>query len=1020
MAVVYSNPHSGTPLRSLEKVLEDAQMTGILNIGGRNMREYPQIAINYDLEDTTGADLSKNKLSELPTDLCGYLSLQNLSCYSNFIRAIPDEIVNLNNLTYLNLSRNQLSTLPVHICNLFLEVLIVSNNKLVSLPPEIGRMKTLMHLDASCNVLSTLPVDVGGLESLRELYVRRNQLVTVPEEISNLNLVKLDLSCNKITILPPSYRRIETLEELNVSQNPLENPPAQLCIRGKIHIFKFLSKKAMKDDKHRGLIDQQETNNWQRRPPFNHQRPNWLFIKPPSEGPPSLTVKSRTFPEITSEQNSLFYPPGSPPEKGSIASMADELAYVHDRMGELRRGMSGADSGYIEGDKRWSSSEASNEDEEARQLAERASQQKEHRQQRGDWQQKIIDSRSYQPSESITFIDAPATAAGIEERTSENEPTPVQSPTVTPRPTPITTPTSDVDPFTKVNTNTEELLRQKTNYEDQKRRAREERLRKEMEEAKSPQRVSPHRGEVSPRRGDLSPCRGDLAPHPVSHIQPHVNGVHSPSAAPPTVHMNGPVTTPNGSIPNGPTSVSTNGQVNNGQSVDPLRTPPNNPQNMPVISTTVVKEAVVVVNNNAANEANSKPLSERRRTDSSRTAVTKQANGTTNGALRSNSVAQRRTASTPSVSSDQTAKGNTTSNFNYGLHYQYSGKKVVRRGTVGVTPTDSTNKAKNSKLTQLRNQGRRATSTSSLRDPVQNGPTKSVPNGPVRKSSEGTIGGSAVSLERHEAQLARRKKEEEKQKVKQQQKDAVINYVKRTTKTGPPASTTGAPKSSIANERRNSGGRSSGRSSTASSASSNPSSSRNPPPPSQTYADSAFGSIKPRSAFSISTNKSATEKQSSNFTVKREMRQLKEEMDRIDQLKKSQQSNILSNVVSSEDVKSVQQMKKHIETKLKMKLSEDIPGELMNGVVLCHLINIVRPHAVSTIYLPAGSNKLTAAKCRRNVDNFVKSCQMAGVPKEKLCTSGDILEGKGLAKVALTIIALMQMHSSSRSSMNAS
>ncbi|PIK41866.1 hypothetical protein BSL78_21291, partial [Apostichopus japonicus] len=160
---------------------------------------------------------------------------------------------------------------------------------------------------------------------------------------------------------------------------------------------------------------------------------------------------------------------------------------------------------------------------------------------------------------------------------------------------------------------------------------------------------------------------------------------------------------------------------------------------MPVISTTVVKEAVVVVNNNAANEANSKPLSERRRTDSSRTAVTKQANGTTNGALRSNSVAQRRTASTPSVSSDQTAKGNTTSNFNYGLHYQYS---------------------------QLRNQGRRATSTSSLRDPVQNGPTKSVPNGPVRKSSEGTIGGSAVSLERHEAQLARRKKEERNRRVK--------------------------------------------------------------------------------------------------------------------------------------------------------------------------------------------------------------------------------------------------------------
>lgn len=81
-------------------------------------------------------------------------------------------------------------------------------------------------------------------------------------------------------------------------------------------------------------------------------------------------------------------------------------------------------------------------------MAERAAQQKEHRQNRGDWQQKIIDSRSYQPSEPMTFIDA-----GIEERTSENEPTPVQSPVVTPKPTPITTPTGDVDPFTKVNTN---------------------------------------------------------------------------------------------------------------------------------------------------------------------------------------------------------------------------------------------------------------------------------------------------------------------------------------------------------------------------------------------------------------------------------------------------------------------------------------------------------------------------------------------------------------------------------------
>lgn len=38
--------------KTLEKVLEDAQHTGEINLAGRKLKEYPKIASKYDLVDT--------------------------------------------------------------------------------------------------------------------------------------------------------------------------------------------------------------------------------------------------------------------------------------------------------------------------------------------------------------------------------------------------------------------------------------------------------------------------------------------------------------------------------------------------------------------------------------------------------------------------------------------------------------------------------------------------------------------------------------------------------------------------------------------------------------------------------------------------------------------------------------------------------------------------------------------------------------------------------------------------------
>ncbi|XP_039996210.1 leucine-rich repeat and calponin homology domain-containing protein 4 isoform X2 [Xiphias gladius] len=191
--------------------------------------------------------LSKNRLCELPEELCQFISLETLSLYHNGMRSLSSSLGNLQALTYLNLSRNLLSGLPPSVFQLpLLRVLIVSNNKLSSLPASIYSLTHLRQLDVSCNELQCLPAELSQLECLRDLNLRRNQLTTLPEEISELPLVRLDVSCNRISHVPLCYRHLRHLQSISLDNNPLQMPPAQICSKGKYHIFKYLNMEACK------------------------------------------------------------------------------------------------------------------------------------------------------------------------------------------------------------------------------------------------------------------------------------------------------------------------------------------------------------------------------------------------------------------------------------------------------------------------------------------------------------------------------------------------------------------------------------------------------------------------------------------------------------------------------------------------------------------------------------------------------------------------------------------------------
>ena len=59
-------------------------------------------------------------------------------------------------------------------------------------------------------------------------------------ELTYLQLTFLDLAGNRLASLPVELRFMVTLTDLQLEENPLTCPPANLCGRGRVHIFKYL------------------------------------------------------------------------------------------------------------------------------------------------------------------------------------------------------------------------------------------------------------------------------------------------------------------------------------------------------------------------------------------------------------------------------------------------------------------------------------------------------------------------------------------------------------------------------------------------------------------------------------------------------------------------------------------------------------------------------------------------------------------------------------------------------------
>ncbi|CRK89702.1 CLUMA_CG003464, isoform A [Clunio marinus] len=141
------------------------------------------------LSAITRIDVSHNSLTEVPNELLTLISLRYLNLSQNKLNFVPVEDVT----TPVKTKRDKKFEYNVPV----LEELYLQDNRLESIPSSLFRLPSLHILDISNNKLQELPFDLWKSPKLRELNVAFNLLKDLP------SLPPEELCCNSSDALSP-------------------------------------------------------------------------------------------------------------------------------------------------------------------------------------------------------------------------------------------------------------------------------------------------------------------------------------------------------------------------------------------------------------------------------------------------------------------------------------------------------------------------------------------------------------------------------------------------------------------------------------------------------------------------------------------------------------------------------------------------------------------------------------------------------------------------------------------------
>ncbi|XP_071159897.1 leucine-rich repeat and calponin homology domain-containing protein 1-like isoform X9 [Mytilus edulis] len=926
MATTFSTgTQSPTSHKPLEKIFDEAQSTGAVCLCGRKLREYPKISSRYDLVDTISADLSKNRFSEVPKEVCDHAMLEELNCYHNVIKAIPESIGRLQNLTFINLSRNQLVVIPPFICELVsLEVLIASHNKLISLPEEMGVLDKLMEIDVSCNEISQLPPQIGDLKSLKSLNVRRNMLIELPIELSKLSLRKLDFSNNRISVIPTAFRKIETLEEILLDSNPLTMPPAHLCTKGKKHIMKYLQIEAIKEDRRRGVLNEAEMKRLVRKSlPVSQTSDEFRnILESPEKWKRHTVLSSDSGYSTTDSIEKCGWSASDNNEVTSPTSTRQQPQYSSQSPNNQQQyGQYTTNNGQRSESKYTPLSPTQSRYTNSPNTFQYTSQL--NLGQNVNYRVKpspVVTNQQYSPEASPTSPRTPKTPTPGYYQSGQ-----VYSPTYGGYSTGSNSPNAPITPGTPKDMENEisrELQRQQADYNRKKQQAEQIRMqheeecrRQEEEEDKEKRRRAAHRVQEE-QRMLLERQMEEERQREESRLQEERR--QQEEAHRKEEHR----------------------KREEIRSLEDQKRKEEEHKQKQEAQQYKVENKKPGIKTSSLNKEDKKPSNstQYRRTVSDtakklQQPAIKKSNVVKNGPLSpsSSSPSTPLISPSPSPRSSVSSAGPSPASSITSLNKdpKSAGGSIPRRPrTIDKNPAPSTRPSHGNVS--------RPSTTSTLQSSRTTSRTTGVTNSAVKKNH--------VTPE-----------EEFRQKHQQMKTQTQVESQKAKSQL---ESSTSRPRTSM----------------------------------STTVPRSTNSTLSKRGG-TVLTNSAIKQMESykdsdPNYTIRRQMEYEHGEAKQIDCLRRT------------------------IESRLKVTLPDNLPETLRDGVLLCQLANSIRPRSVTSIHVPSPAvPKLTLAKCRKNVENFLEACRKLGVHREQICGAQDILEEKGVTRLAVTTSALIAVSS---------
>lgn len=170
-------------------------------IGLENFRRVLANAHRASKDNGSTLDLSDQCIGDLPIEIlelirgtltrydCPLKNCQTLiprlALGHNLLTTLPNAIVTLNKLRYLNVRSNYLKEFPTVLCDMpTLEILDISRNKIRSLPRSFGSLTNLKVLSISKNRIEVLPSYIAQMAELRILKIDHNPIVFPPIEVT--------------------------------------------------------------------------------------------------------------------------------------------------------------------------------------------------------------------------------------------------------------------------------------------------------------------------------------------------------------------------------------------------------------------------------------------------------------------------------------------------------------------------------------------------------------------------------------------------------------------------------------------------------------------------------------------------------------------------------------------------------------------------------------------------------------------------------------------------------------------